>query len=167
MADSYSLSVIAPCLNEEVNIPVLAERLFAATDEAGISTELVLVDDGSTDGTWQAIVHCGNGTWLPGTFFHHFFKDHDYPIRSFQVHQSHKGAFTLRIVKNDQFSEDAFARILDELRQFVGDRSETTIDVHFVDEIPLVQTGKHSPVISTIDEDFQSLRAPMARPSPR
>jgi phenylacetate-CoA ligase len=122
---------------------------------------------GRIQGRTQAIVHCGNGTWLPGTFFHHFFKDHDYAIRSFQVHQSHKGAFTLRIVKNDQFSEDAFARILDELRQFVGDRSETTIDVHFVDEIPLVQTGKHSPVISTIDEDFQSLRAPMARPSPR
>src|SRR5215216_1373138 len=55
MADAYSLSVIAPCLNEEVNLPVLAERLFAATDEAGISTELVLVDDGSTDGSWGAI----------------------------------------------------------------------------------------------------------------
>jgi phenylacetate-CoA ligase len=55
MADSYSLSVIAPCLNEEVNIPVLADRLFAATDESGIPTELVLVDDGSTDGTWQTI----------------------------------------------------------------------------------------------------------------
>jgi phenylacetate-CoA ligase len=122
---------------------------------------------GRIQGRTQAIVHCGNGTWLPGTFFHHFFKDYDYAIRSFQVHQSHKGAFTLRIVKNDQFSEDAFARILDELRQFVGDRSETAIDVHFVDEIPLVETGKHSPVISTIDEDFQSLRAPMARPSPR
>jgi len=118
---------------------------------------------GRIQGRTQAIVHCGNGTWLPGTFFHHFFKDHDYAIRSFQVHQSNKGAFTLRIVKNDQFSEDTFARILDELRQFVGDRSETTIDVHFVDEIPLVQTGKHSPVVSTVDEDFQSLRAPMAR----
>jgi phenylacetate-CoA ligase len=122
---------------------------------------------GRIQGRTQAIVHCGNGTWLPGTFFHHFFKDHDYAIRSFQVHQSHKGAFTLRIVKNDQFSEDAFARILDELRQFAGDRSETIIDVHFVDEIPLVHTGKHSPVISTIDEDFQSLRAPMSRPLPR
>jgi phenylacetate-CoA ligase len=122
---------------------------------------------GRIQGRTQAIVHCGNGTWLPGTFFHHFFKDHDYAIRSFQVHQSHKSAFTLRIVKNDQFSDEAFARILDELRRFVGDSSETTIDVEFVDEIPLVHTGKHSPVISTIDEDFQSLRAPMARPLPR
>jgi phenylacetate-coenzyme A ligase PaaK-like adenylate-forming protein/glycosyltransferase involved in cell wall biosynthesis len=122
---------------------------------------------GSIQGRTQAIVHCGNGTWLPGTFFHHFFKDYDYAIRSFQVHQSRKGAFTLRIVKNDQFSDDAFARILNELRQFVGDDSETHIDVQFVDEIPLVRTGKHSPVVSTVDEDFQSLRAPMARASSR
>ena len=122
---------------------------------------------GSIQGRTQAIVHCGNGTWLPGTFFHHFFKDHDYAIRSFQVQQSRKGAFTLRIVKNDQFSDDAFARILNELRQFVGDDSETDIDVQFVYEIPLVRTGKHSPVVSTVDEDFQSLRAPMARASSR
>jgi phenylacetate-CoA ligase len=122
---------------------------------------------GRIQGRTQAIVHCGNGTWLPGTFFHHFFKDHDYAIRSFQVHQSRKDAFTLRILKNDQFSEAAFARILGELRKYVGDSTQTAIDVQFVDEIPLVRTGKHSPVISTVDEDFQSLRAPMAQPSSR
>jgi phenylacetate-CoA ligase len=122
---------------------------------------------GRIQGRTQAIVHCGNGTWLPGTFFHHFFKDHEYAIRSFQVHQSRKGEFTLRIVKHDQFSEDAFRMILDELRHYVGDASQTVIDVEFVDEIPLVSTGKHSPVVSTVDEDFQSLRAPMARPPSR
>ncbi len=51
MADGYALSVVCPCLNEEANLPLLAERLFAATKEAGIATELVVVDDGSTDGT--------------------------------------------------------------------------------------------------------------------
>src|ERR1700693_640973 len=55
MADTFELSVVAPCLNEEVNVPVLADRLFAATSEAGIAPELVLVDDGSTDATWQVI----------------------------------------------------------------------------------------------------------------
>jgi len=122
---------------------------------------------GRIQGRTQAIVHCGNGAWLPGTFFHHFFKDHDYAIRSFQVHQSRKGEFTLRIVKQDQFSEEAFRRIVDELRQYVGKASETPIDVEFVDEIPLLRTGKHSPVVSTVDEDFQSLRALMARPPSR
>ena len=53
MADVFSLSVVAPCLNEETNLPILAERLLRATDAAGIVTELVVVDDGSTDGTWD------------------------------------------------------------------------------------------------------------------
>ena len=51
MPEQFSLSVVCPCLNEEANLPLLAERLFAATKEAGITTELVIVDDGSTDGT--------------------------------------------------------------------------------------------------------------------
>ena len=51
MPDPYTVSVVCPCLNEEANLPLLAERLFAAVKEAGISTELVVVDDGSTDGT--------------------------------------------------------------------------------------------------------------------
>jgi len=122
---------------------------------------------GRVQGRTQAIVYCGNQTWLPGTFFHHFFKDHEYAIRSFQVHQHRKGAFTLRIVKNHQFSDEAFRRILHELREYVGDASETTIDVEFVDEIRLVRTGKHSPVVSTVRDDFQSLRARMGRPFPR
>jgi phenylacetate-CoA ligase len=117
---------------------------------------------GRIQGRTQAIVYCGNGTWLPGTFFHHFFKDHEYAIRSFQVHQHDKGAFTLRIVKNTQFSDAAFHTILTELREYVGDESETDIAVEFVDEIPLLRTGKHSPVVSTVREDFQALREPMA-----
>jgi phenylacetate-CoA ligase len=153
------------------SVPLIRYRIgdLATAVDNGIACpcERGLSRIGRIQGRTQAIVHCGNGTWLPGTFFHHFFKDHDYAIRSFQVHQSRKGAFTLRIVKSDQFSDDAFGQILDKLRQFVGDSSETAIDVQFVDEIPLVRTGKHSPVVSTVDDDFQSLRAPMARRSPR
>lgn len=49
------LSVVVPCMNEEASIPMLAERLIAATDAWQGDTEIVLVDDGSTDGTWNAI----------------------------------------------------------------------------------------------------------------
>jgi SAM-dependent methyltransferase len=49
------LSVIAPCLNEEANIDALVERTLAALGSLPVSAELVLVDDGSTDGTWRAI----------------------------------------------------------------------------------------------------------------
>lgn len=50
-----SLSVIAPCLNEELNVPVLVERTLAVFDRMSLPCELVLVDDGSTDNTWGAI----------------------------------------------------------------------------------------------------------------
>lgn len=52
---TQDLSVIAPCLNEEPNVPVLVERTLAVFDEMGIRAELVLIDDGSTDKTWGAI----------------------------------------------------------------------------------------------------------------
>lgn len=121
---------------------------------------------GRIEGRTQAIVHCGNGTWQPGTFFAHFFKDHEYAIRFFQVHQTQKGAFTLQIVQNDQFSDQAFAAIMEELRRYVGDEMQTAIDVEFVDEIPLVRTGKRSPVVSSVREDFQSLTVSPSRPAP-
>ena len=55
MADRKTLSVVVPCLNEAPNVPALAERLFNAVDEVGLTTELVVVDDGSSDSTWAAI----------------------------------------------------------------------------------------------------------------
>ncbi len=52
------LSVIAPCLNEEENIDALVSRTITTFDSADISAELILVDDGSTDDTWQRIIDC-------------------------------------------------------------------------------------------------------------
>lgn len=109
---------------------------------------------GEIEGRTQAIIHCGNGTWLPGTFFAHFFKDHENNIRFFQIEQSEKGSFNLKVVRNTNFSEQSMDSILLDLRQYVGD---TKVMLEFVDEIPLVRTGKRSPVISTVREDFQSL----------
>jgi phenylacetate-CoA ligase len=110
---------------------------------------------GRIEGRTQAIVHCADGTWLPGTFFAHFFKEHEYAIRHFQVHQDSSAEFTLKIVKNRQFTESAFREILEDLRHYTG--AATRIDVEFVDEIPLVRTGKRSPVVSTLGGDFQDV----------
>lgn len=51
-----TISVVAPAYNEEGALPTLAARLLAAGDESGVSLEVVIVDDGSTDGTWKCIV---------------------------------------------------------------------------------------------------------------
>ncbi len=55
MDDLPELSVIAPCFNEELNVAELARRVLATFARGGLRGELVLVDDGSTDGTRAAI----------------------------------------------------------------------------------------------------------------
>lgn len=49
------VSIIVPCLNEAENILELAERARAMFDAAGISGEVVFVNDGSTDHTGKLI----------------------------------------------------------------------------------------------------------------
>ena len=49
------VSIIVPCLNEAENILELTERARAMFDAAGISGEVVFVNDGSTDHTGQLI----------------------------------------------------------------------------------------------------------------
>jgi phenylacetate-CoA ligase len=110
---------------------------------------------GRIEGRTQAIVHCANGTWLPGTFFAHFFKGYEDCVRFFQIHQSQKGEFELKMVKGSGFSIEKFDELMRNLRKYV---SETRIDVVEVDEIPMVRTGKRSPVVSLIIDDFQSIK---------
>ena len=109
---------------------------------------------GDIEGRTQAIVHCANGAWLPGTFFAHFFKDYETVIKFFQVEQNQKGTFSLKIVQNNGFNQKEMDQIVSELKKYVGD---TRIEVEYVGEIPLVRTGKRSPVVSTVGEDFQDL----------
>ncbi len=45
------LSVVIPAFNEEQNIPALYGRLVAALDPLGMRYELIVVNDGSSDGT--------------------------------------------------------------------------------------------------------------------
>ncbi len=49
------LSLIAPCLNEEESVVVLASRFFESLQNERIDAEIVFVDDGSTDQTWQLL----------------------------------------------------------------------------------------------------------------
>src|SRR5436305_2006176 len=53
--EPIELSVIVPCLNEELNIPELTERILRTFEVGGFLGEVVLVDDGSTDGTPRVI----------------------------------------------------------------------------------------------------------------
>ena len=49
------LSVVLPSYNEEASIPRAADTISALLTEAGIPHEIIFVDDGSKDRTWEAI----------------------------------------------------------------------------------------------------------------
>jgi glycosyltransferase involved in cell wall biosynthesis len=55
MSENMSLSVVMPALNEEENISSAIEDTLTAFDGLDIATELIVVNDGSTDGT-RAII---------------------------------------------------------------------------------------------------------------
>jgi len=54
-----TLSVVAPIYNEVDSLPELHRRVRDVMDDLGVSWELVLVDDGSTDGSVDLLRHLG------------------------------------------------------------------------------------------------------------
>jgi polyisoprenyl-phosphate glycosyltransferase len=53
--DELDVSVVLPCYNERDHVELEVKRIRAALEAAGLSYELVCVDDGSTDGTREVL----------------------------------------------------------------------------------------------------------------
>ncbi len=49
------LSVVIPSFNEEESIPELVEWISKVTDQQNLTYEILLIDDGSTDDSWEVI----------------------------------------------------------------------------------------------------------------
>ena len=59
------ISIVIPCFNEETVLPQIYTRLSAVAPTWGGDYEILLVDDGSTDRTWEQIrsFHCKDARW--------------------------------------------------------------------------------------------------------
>lgn len=53
------LSVVVPMFNESANLEPFFARLEAALAQLDLTVEIVCVDDGSSDGTWESLVQRG------------------------------------------------------------------------------------------------------------
>jgi glycosyltransferase involved in cell wall biosynthesis len=53
--DDLDVSVVLPCYNERDHVELEVKRIRAALEAAGLSYELICVDDGSTDGTREVL----------------------------------------------------------------------------------------------------------------
>ncbi len=49
------ISIVIPAYNEEENIPILYEKLRSVLEGLGREYEVIFVDDGSTDSTWEKL----------------------------------------------------------------------------------------------------------------
>ena len=52
------LSIIVPAFNESESLVQLSREIISACESAGISFEVIFVDDGSTDSSWVVIHEC-------------------------------------------------------------------------------------------------------------
>lgn len=52
---SLDLSVVIPLYNEEESLPELVEWIERVCTEQGFTREIIMIDDGSTDNSWQVV----------------------------------------------------------------------------------------------------------------
>ncbi len=53
----FDISIIVPSFNEKESLPELIAWIARVMDQEGRSYEVIIVDDGSTDGSWETICH--------------------------------------------------------------------------------------------------------------
>lgn len=59
--DNFDISVVIPAQDEEESLPELCQWIGRVMQAHGFSFEVIIIDDGSTDRTWQKVVEINAG----------------------------------------------------------------------------------------------------------
>ncbi|MBN2607862.1 MAG: glycosyltransferase, partial [Candidatus Fermentibacteraceae bacterium] len=67
LEEAPEVSVVVPAFNEEESLPELVREVFMSLE--GLSCRMIIVDDGSNDGTWDRIVELSSRYPVTGLRF--------------------------------------------------------------------------------------------------
>jgi phenylacetate-CoA ligase len=110
---------------------------------------------GSIIGRSQATIVTPSGRWVPASGLLHLLKEYSDCIRHFQFVQDQRDSVTFKVVKGEEFDSFRMDLCLTEVSRLLG--SDIEVMLEFVNSIPLVRTGKRTPIVSKLDFDFQNL----------
>jgi len=110
-----TISVVAPCFNEEAVLPLLFSRLTAAAETWGMPFEVICVDDGSRDNTWKLLrqQQARDPRWRGLSFARNF--GHQVAVSAGLYHTS--GDAVLIIDADLQDPPEEMSRLLDKWRE--------------------------------------------------
>jgi len=101
----------------------------------------------SVDGRKLDIIKTTSGATIPGELFPHMLKEF-VGIERFQVIQKELASITIKLVCNEQFSDENEQNILEEVNKY--SKGSLIINIEKVDDIPLTKTGKHKVTICEV-----------------
>lgn len=117
MKASYprGLTTVVPVYNSAATIEMLIERIACALEELGLPYEVILVDDGSSDESWEAITRCARTRpWLRGIHLMRNYGQHNALLCGVRAATYD----TIATLDDDlQYEPEQIARLLEQLDQ--------------------------------------------------
>ncbi len=140
MPEQPNISVIIPAKDEEESIPELIQWIVRVLDQAGLTYEVLLIDDGSSDNTWNEIQKCNViNPSIKGIRFNRNFG------KSAALHTGFKAASGEVIVTMDADLQDSPDEIPELYRMITSDN---------YDLVSGWKKKRHDPISKTIPSKF-------------